>query len=258
MIRTRDLILFIVVLFFLGTSIISTVTSKDEVPVSDTKVLFNSTEYQGGAISSEVALDRKSILERLRVKLANSTEQIEPVASVEAPEVDKVFSSDGVTLQRCLYPDDALSIVPKWPLADVQMSFQGNVRMAYIEQLVPDVPAIASSSVPTASEPIIKSLLKMPLIPQKLPEVTCVPSEVVGVTDKGILIFNGDVATYRKIHQDSLVGFARDGFPIYGVYNGTVDACGGYDHPAGYRYTVSSERDYIIGCYVATPAKFSL
>ena len=84
------------------------------------------------------------------------------------------------------------------------------------------------------------------------------PSEVIGVTNGGVLMFNGDVNSYRKIPENALIGYARDGFPIYGVYKEKVDECGGYDHPSGYRYTVSTQRDYIIGCYVGSVQKFSL
>jgi len=258
MLRTRDFILFLLVLFFLGTAITATIVRGTDDSTDGGVVVFTDIVYQGEAVSSGESLDRQSIISRLRAKLANSTERIEPSASVEAPEPTEVEIETGIGLQKCLFPDDALSLVPKWPLADVQVTFEGGVRMAYIEELIPEVLTTSSSSVAIISEPVAQSLLTMPLIPQKLSESVCVPSEVIGITNKGILIFNGDVNTYRNIPQDSLVGFARDGFPIFGVYSGEVDQCGGYDHPAGYRYTVSTERDYIIGCYVATPAKFSL
>jgi hypothetical protein len=85
----------------------------------------------------------------------------------------------------------------------------------------------------------------------------CVPSEVVGVTLSGSLMFNSDASFYRGYGQEYLIGYARDGFPIYGYYEGPVDSCGGYMHSSGYRYTVSPNRDHIIGCFMAPWSAFS-
>jgi hypothetical protein len=64
--------------------------------------------------------------------------------------------------------------------------------------------------------------------------------------------------------QSALIGWALDGFPVYGPTNlsGTpvsLDACNGEYHttteyPAGiYHYHVTSTSPYLIGCYAGTP-----
>jgi len=262
MLRTRDLILFILVLFFLVTAITATVV-RSTATSSVNVVAFNDADITSGleATASEVVLDRQSVIDRLRSKLQNSTERIEPSASVEESPEEEVVPEDGIGLQRCLYPDDALAMVPRWPLSGVQVKVQEGARAVFLIEtaVVPTVSGGTASS--TKSEEVITTitpLLQLPIAPQKQTVSACVPSEVVGVTSGGILMFNGDVNSYRKISEQSLIGYARDGFPIYGVYEGEVDQCGGYEHLLGYRYTISTERDYIIGCYVGTPAKFSL
>jgi hypothetical protein len=64
--------------------------------------------------------------------------------------------------------------------------------------------------------------------------------------------------------QSALVGWALDGFPVYGPTNSSgsavsLDACNGEYHatteyPAGiYHYHVTSASPYMIGCYAGTP-----
>jgi hypothetical protein len=206
-------------------------------------------------------LDRQSVIERLRAKLRDSSERIEPSASVEAPVVEEVVLEGGTGLQKCLYPDDALSMVPRWPLSNVSLKAQEGARSVFLSETILIPSGTAGSASSTQEEEVVTtltSLIQLQATPVKLSQSVCVPSEVVGVTNGGILMFNSDVSSYRKIPENALIGYARDGFPIYGVYAGAVDSCGGYDHPLGYRYTVSTERDYILGCYVATPASFNL
>ena len=262
MLRTRDLILFILVLFFLGMAIAATVVRDTAAPVIHT-VVFDDTDVSLGleATDSKIGIDRQSVIDRLRAKLENSNERIEPSASVEAPLEEDIVIENGGGIQRCLYPDDALSMVPRWPLADVVIKVQEGARVVFATETVVVPSVLSGISTTTVSEEVVTTvtpLLQLPVAPLKLTESVCVPSEVVGVTNGGILMFNGDVNSYRKIPENALIGYARDGFPIYGVYGGVVDQCGGYDHPQGYRYTISTERDYIVGCYVGTPSSFSL
>lgn len=261
MLRTRDLILFVVALFFLTVAITATVVRDTAIP-ERYSVAFSdagsSTDVE--ATAPQNVLDRQSVIDRLRTKLQNSTERIAPAASVEAPEEEAV-EQEKKGLQRCLYPDDALSMVPQWPLRDVSITVQEGARLVSFSETVIVPSSAASTASSTVSEEVVTTvtpLLQMPLTPLKQADASCVPSEVVGVTSGGILMFNGDVNSYRKIPESALIGYARDGFPVYGVYEGEVDQCGGYEHPLGYRYTISTERDYIVGCYTGAPALFSL
>jgi len=64
--------------------------------------------------------------------------------------------------------------------------------------------------------------------------------------------------------QSSLIGWALDGFPVYGPTNSSgtavsLDACNGEYHatteyPAGiYHYHVTNSSPYLLGCYAGTP-----
>jgi hypothetical protein len=70
-----------------------------------------------------------------------------------------------------------------------------------------------------------------------------------------------DAAPLADGHS-GLVGYIRDGFPLYG-YRGTggvelrntdLDECHGHSHGAlGYHYHATLEYPYTIGCYRGTP-----
>jgi len=265
MIRTRDFVLFLITLVFLLVLIVSTISRSSQNTSSSRDVSWDQTQQEQitAIATDDSTFDRNETIERLRYKLAQSEERIEPAVSVEEPDIEEVvLQGEKGTLQRCLYPDDALSIVPRWPLKDVSVSIVSGKRTVsqQITSIIPSAEPVGTSTV--AVDEVVQitniPLLQLPIVPLKASGDSCVPSEVVGVTKTGILMFNGDVNSYREVGPDTHIGFARDGFPIYGVYTGEVDTCGGYDHPQGYRYTISLENNYILGCYVGSPASFSL
>ncbi len=259
MIRTRDFILFVVTLLFLAVAIVSTVAVKNagEHPQIQQLAMHEGTS-PAGASSEEITIDRNSIIARLREKIRNSDLTIVPEPSVEAevvPTTTQATATSTATLFRCVQPDDALAIVPQWPLTDVQINLKEGARLVYVEDeiVIPDVEPGEETT-----QSLVKTLLQLPVVPAKATQPYCVPSEVIGVTQRGVLMFNGDMRSYRNVPENVQIGYARDGFPIYGVYEGQTDECGGYEHAAGYRYTVSKNRDYVIGCFVAAPQPFSL
>lgn len=264
MIRTRDFVLFVVVIFFLAMSITVTVLRGG---VSDGA--HSDMSLQKGAEVSEAhtdtqEIDRQSIIDRLREKIRSTDLVIVPQASVTSDasvlEQETTDITVASTLLRCAAADDTLAQVPKWPLNQVQFAVEGARRNVFTTQeVVVTVPAVATGTPATESTQTIQNvLLSLPALPQKQAAVACVPSEVIGVSTRGVLMFNRDIRAYRNTSENTLIGYARDGFPIYGVYDGAVDACGGYEHAAGYRYTVSAERDYIIGCFMGTPQPLNI
>ena len=69
-------------------------------------------------------------------------------------------------------------------------------------------------------------------------------------------MYNNEASFYRGFGSEYLIGYARDGFPIYGYYEGSTDACGGYEHASGYRYTVTPTNDNLLQCFSGQPAPF--
>lgn len=125
---------------------------------------------------------------------------------------------------------------------------------------------------------------------------TCVPLGAIGVTKNGVVIYNaadarGNDAVANEIvdahgghpaqtdyhyhfiperldntplsnGHSGIVGYIRDGFPIYGykgvggteLRNTDLDECHGHSHDSlGYHYHATLEYPYTIGCYRGTP-----
>lgn len=264
MIRTRDFVLFIAILLFLGVGIATTVfNGRSDADVPNSLTLTEGASTAGG-LQEDTLLDRSSTIARLREKIKNSDTVIAVSPSVTA-DTAAVEQSEDFTdaaapggLQRCIAGDDSLALVPSWPLNKTEFLVEGTTRSVITtKQVVVRTNVSTTSPAAEMIETVTTALLTMPLLPVKLAVAACVPSEVIGVSERGMLLFNRDMRAYSSVPENVRIGYARDGFPIYGVYSGEVDQCGGYEHPTGYRYTVSPEREYVIGCYVAEPQALS-
>lgn len=267
MIRTRDLLIFVAVLFFLGIGIAVTLFVEHGGSLgSQNSFLFDpeneaSTTYS--AQTSDRSKNRDDVITRLRNALALNPSEIEPNPSVEEPQAKEIVNEEESVaggIQRCNAADDAAVYSQSWPLSGVTLTASGAMRNVVHASLsnadAVDVNASTTAST-SASVPSATVLISFPQSPYYTGQEHCVPSEVVGVTTSGSLMFNSDASFYKGYGQDYLIGYARDGFPIYGYYEGQVDACGGYMHPLGYRYTVSPDRDHVIGCFRASVSSFS-
>ena len=214
-----------------------------------------------GAYSPEDGQNRQSNLERIIAAIKDSPETVTPHPSVSntivvgATATTPATDNSSVKLTNCPFPDDSIAYVPEWPIYDVSVATREGARIVYTGIDVQTSSTTAAGGVSTQS--VIKTLLQLPVNPQKSAAPNCVPSDVVGVTPHGTLIFNHDVTAYRSAGADTLIGYARDGFPIYGNYTGQTDRCGGYQSATGYRYTIAPDRKFILGCFVGTPQKFT-
>lgn len=269
MIRTRDFLLFVVVLLFLCMGIVFTLFEetvfKDE---GETDFALSSDEAPVFSASAPTLLnDREGTIARLRALLEEDKSvitadpSVEEVLSIES-EVEVGTATDTqsiiVSIDRCGGLDDSLSYAKNWPLTETTLSVADGRRVVTHAQKNATAPVDVNASSTVSNSPAIPTvLLSLPLTPMALSEPVCVPSDIVGVTTYGALIFNTDVSLYLLHTPQMLIGYARDGFPIYGSYQGEVDRCGGYDHPAGYRYSISHERNFIIGCFQGSPASFT-
>lgn len=81
----------------------------------------------------------------------------------------------------------------------------------------------------------------------------CVPSDVIGITENGYLIYNTDVSLFASYGANTLIGYALDGLPIYGASAVKTDECGGAVVGGKYRYVLDSARSTVIACYASTP-----
>lgn len=118
---------------------------------------------------------------------------------------------------------------------------------------VPASSATTSSSTDTGAE---VAVLTLPWRSLPLPTPSCIATDVVGIALDGSFIRNDEHTVYGIFGADTLLGYALDGFPIYGTNNSSaLDSCGGSIENGTYRYYLSSARDAVLGCYAGVPVR---
>jgi hypothetical protein len=202
---------------------------------------------------NSTTLDRASIIDRLRSAIAQGEPEVEPNPSVEESE-NSVSDADVVEVQReidyCTNFDDSLGVAGSWPATGVTFVEEGGFRKVTLRTT--PISSASSSATSTVNERLLIVLQQAPMPYTS----SCVPGDVIGISAAGRLLLNSQVALYRGYGAEYLIGYARDGFPIYGYYEGPTDSCGGYQHPSGYRYTITPDRDQVLSCFKSTPASF--
>jgi hypothetical protein len=82
----------------------------------------------------------------------------------------------------------------------------------------------------------------------------CLPSDVVGIATNGLLMRNNQFNIYSIFGSETLIGYALDGYPIYGLTKSdSVDECGGTQVGEGYHYYLTNDRQSILRCFRAQP-----
>ncbi len=269
MIRSRDLVVFVCIVCFLVLGIGLTLVFKDRVEQLTSLTSFSNSSTSPLTFTAGVdstSIDREGTIARLRTLLAQTNTISMPSPSVEgtkdaASASTTAGTEQGITtptVMRCGAVDEGQRIAQNWPLQDTSVTVQNSTRVVVHTVLVESIDTSTASSTEAqpASHSVSTTLLRMPEYPPVLAKPSCVNSEVIGVTQSGFLIFNKDAVSYKGRGQDDLLGYARDGFPIYGTYDGKVDSCGGYSKNGTYRYSIAKERNFVLGCYVGLPLPF--
>ncbi len=263
MVRTKDLLLIVVVLIMLFMAISATLASRMITRQIQDEALSGAMATESPAYeampSNGGGLDRSANIARLRSLLA-AGDVIESSPSVEAsPTTDVESTDEGAPV--CTGVGSGIEVARSWPLVGVEVATVGVNRVVTHSAIsaapVPSTPG-TSTAVAAPAPATERVLLTLPVYPGKNPQPTCMSSEIVGVTPAGSLLFNNDIVLYRQAGSETLIGYALDGFPIYGAYTGATDSCGGYDAPSGYRYTVSPQDQTLIECFVGSPQSFRL
>jgi hypothetical protein len=199
-------------------------------------------------ISSPETVSREQKLKDMKDKIASMSDQIiaaapdvEPAQTPAVPE-----AAEGVVPaeQRCsTYHHGGAG----WDTSGLIIAEVEGARLVYRE--VPH-PAMASSSEGAPSRDVV---LQLPLGSIPSSHQSCIASDVIGVAKGGSLIRNNEVGVYKVFGAETLIGYALDGFPIYGADSSKTDVCGGKMVAGEYRYQLSAKRDTIINCYAGSP-----
>jgi hypothetical protein len=249
MFRTRDFLLLFSAIVLLVVAIGVTVLWQRGQSVEQTALVkFAETPEQeySAEIVEKKPLSREERLKEMRAKVAEHGELAvieEPVVPEEAVAVageEEGAESVAAPELRCpQYTSSALAWSPQGVLFEV---VEG-ARMVYREV----VTLVGTSSVTTR-----EVLAQLPAAPAYV-GTTCLANDVVGIAQDGSLIRNNEVGLYSVFGEHTLIGYALDGFPIYGTSGVATDACGGTTAAGGYRYYLSEEREMVLNCFSGTP-----
>lgn len=268
MIRTRDFLLFLVLVLLLLGGITTTMLRDQggEVPA----LLTSHEQMLGAALvhdhyevaeadvrrTSELSSEERlaAMRERVQVYRENTTiNQQRFVVRDAEPETIVATQTDGVatanapqSLQRCR---EYQNFAGFWP-AHVVIEEHEGARLVIDQSQTVDTAATPETSLFSGS---ILVQLPIPQLPSGDP--TCVASDVVGIALDGSLIRNSDHQAYGFFDAKTVVGYALDGFPIYGRDDAVnADQCGGTNGAMGYGYVLQHDRSAVLNCFSGRPA----
>lgn len=255
MIRTRNFLLYVGVLLFLISAISVTVTHDfiaARTQPADQLALVVSKEMTPRVVPSSSDDTRGAYIESMRAKLARGEGKIPgaPVVLASEMSTEQPPSADPVTSRTIMWCSDLRQtdeVLKSWDPSSVAIKVVEGARIVSRMVSGQDIEAEATA------EP----LLQLAIRHVRALEDTCIPSDIVGVANDGTFILNGDAIRFQNTSANVQIGYALDGFPIYGVMPGdTLDACGGSDIGAGYQYHIRADEDFVLGCFAAAPAQF--
>jgi hypothetical protein len=249
MLRTRDFALFLGIIAFLVLGISATASRLySSVPLSASAFLAVQDEpVYIATIPEKETPTRAERISDLKKKLAALPSSLFVAAPINEPVIESsstttaATSTENVTPkeQRCL---SYRSSTVLWnPIGIVFDEVEG-ARLIYRS---------SDSDTASTTERVILAQLPVPSAP--LVYANCLSTDVVGIATDGSLIRNNEVGAYSVFGSETLIGYALDGFPIYGVSTQKTDACGGVVVAGQYRYYLASDRDKILYCYAGMP-----
>lgn len=257
--RTKDFLLFIVAVGFLVLGITGTVVSdiaqSSGGNVAAVNFVIDTTIFEAELSEPAPTLNRAEQLATLRAAVgerlatllgSDSSVGVEPEPVVTAP-VQAVLPD---STEPLLCPDYEI-YAGAWSTTNLNFEVVEGARLLFRE-----LPAQYEID-PISLEPVLmpnrEFILQLPLQYYRADFDTCLPSDVVGVALDGSLIRNNEATMYRIFTEATHIGYALDGFPIYGVTTDAVDTCGGHSRSGEYRYFLQPDRATIINCFAGSP-----
>ena len=257
MFRTRDFVLLLVSISFLVVAISMTVVKKTEVSTRSaetlTKLAAPIDVEDDVQIYTPDSISRAERLAAMRSKIA--ADQDSYIASYEAvvakDEIEVATGSEQSEISD-------LTVTTEPQLCINHVVFEGGgtrtgLRMREAEGarvFYRELVATTASGTPLVQEEVV---LQLPANPLHTPQVNCLTYDVVGIAKDGSFIRNNETALYSIFSSETLIGYALDGFPIYGAGNMSSDACGGATVSGQYGYYLNTERETVLSCFSAQP-----
>lgn len=262
MIRTKEFLLFLLLISFLLLAIMLTVWLQQEKVsnVSETPLVFAADAETEGVslvatvaesnaevsyVKQQMAMREKVLAYRQReVDISENFLVGDPARLAESIASN---SSDAHNATGGMYQCSGYQAYQaEWP-ATVAMAEREGARLFYERSASADIDR------PDQFSPV-DVLVQLPVHVRPHISPSCLTTDVVGITKNGALIRTHEVATYEIFSGSTIVGYALDGFPIFGKDDSVqVDRCGGATVGGQYGYVLQSDRNTIVECFSGTP-----
>lgn len=252
MLRKRDFVLFVLSVLFLLIGIGSTLSHSMPAPTVTTFApQTNQASYSSEVISS--TFDREARVQELRKKIASVGAELQAAPEVLVSEVEAAESEEDEVSGETMVCEVTVSFELTIP-GKARFVEREGARLLVSERQV-EVTATTGSTTEISAELVEDVVLQLPARRLPLSGTSCAGEGIIGVAQDGSPIRNTETNLYGVFGADTFIGYALDGFPIYGMNDSAVtDNCGGVVENGQYRYYLSSERNSIIGCYSGIPA----
>lgn len=245
---------------FLLSAIGATVFKKADITFvsKDSEIILSETDNSNfvAVVADTESLSREQKLESMRQKIAagQSLSISEPEPEVE--EIDEEESEEvQVEPGSPILCPDYKEFTHSWVSQGLMIEDVEGSKLVYREVEKETIQLVGTSTFATSTSLVKETVLQLPLRygPSVVP--SCMSSDVVGIAKDGSLIRNNEAALYGVFDEGTLIGYALDGFPIYGTTNKPLDSCGGTGNYGNYRYYLSSERESVLNCFSSSPTK---
>lgn len=267
MIRTRDFILYCVILVFLLMGAIYTGFMSLDSDPRISKVAFDAdTTTTLTAYTEETEDSFTERITSLRAKLSSGEGVIESAPPVftsvdqlraqEAASSAAAVATSSVGTREVQYCGAPIvpAILATWPTITNVQTVEGEA-VFYTE-------ATTEVAVGTTTSTVVETVaaFTLPIRSIRTGFDSCLPDILIGATTAGGPLLNTSVTRYSSVSAATQIGYIRDGFPLYGpVPDETLlDSCGGQMVNGAYQYHVRPSEPMLIACYAGIPATISL
>lgn len=247
---TRDFALFLLTVAFLVVGITATV-HQDLVSKNNFASVATSVEGSPDVVYEAVLPQsendaRPSRLASLREKIAALV--LAPVPEEEVEEVVVAVEEEAATVPGAVslcsnYAPQFIS----WQPQGLKFEVVEGARIIYREG--EPVSTVNELGETVLGLPVRTILAQLPLRSFPSPTKNCLSSDIIGIALDGSLIRNAEYPLYTIFGEETLLGYALDGFPIYGATSRKTDSCGGSAASGAYRYYLSADRAGVVGCF---------
>lgn len=262
MIRTRDFLLYVLVLGFLLLGAIHTGFS-DRV-VTELQVVFTPTIAEAPAVGAYRPAASAPGTERwqeLQAKLAAGEGYLAsaPADFVSVDQRAIAEQQTGATSSLTGYTGERVVQWCSTPLpSPVVATWPETVRLDIVEgQRIVEYTTTedVTTGSTTESRTVTDTVVTLPVRTVRSTFDSCIPDTLIGVTAVGQPLSNTTRAQYSSTAANQVVGYTRDGFTLYGPLpdSSLLDACGGLYVNGQYQYHIRTDEPFILGCYAGVP-----